>query len=80
MFGYPVNVHPQFLTLPNLQPSRWPIFGVGNQQILDLLVVDLYHADGNLIQLILLLVSVYSVENLFACQWNYSPIDSVPDH
>lgn len=77
---HPIDVHPQFLTLSDFEAAWWTLSGVGNEQILYLLVVDFDHADGHLEQLVLFGVSADAIEYLFAGERDDSFVGSEPDH
>jgi hypothetical protein len=52
----------------------------GDEQVLYLLIVDLQHGDTDLVLLILLLVVMYTPEDLLAADWHNALIGSIPDH
>lgn len=74
-----LHVHLSFLQLPDLQ-TLWRRLLPAREQILDLLVVDLEHADLDLVLNVFVFVGVDPFKDLITGLWNDTLVLAVTDH
>eukprot|EP00345_Euplotes_harpa_P019258 CAMPEP_0168338168 /NCGR_PEP_ID=MMETSP0213-20121227/12666_1 /TAXON_ID=151035 /ORGANISM="Euplotes harpa, Strain FSP1.4" /LENGTH=156 /DNA_ID=CAMNT_0008343879 /DNA_START=482 /DNA_END=949 /DNA_ORIENTATION=- len=68
-----------YLRLSDVQSSQWPVVRV-NQEILDALVVDLKHADADLVPFLRSRCVADSLKDLCRGDWDNSFIGSIANH
>lgn len=71
VLGQALNVNTKGFVLSDFVSLLGP-FSDRNQQILDLLVINLKHRNIDLILFIGVIIFLYSIEDLFARNWDYS--------